>query len=732
MPHVIALLAAAALAAPQEPIPAASPSLAHEAYRAQMAAAEASILLGELAEARAWLDATEPARRGFEWRLFDAEFDDSLARYDVESPVLSLALAPDGSALALGREDGVLELRDAQGFALLAHDKVHGAGITQIRWDRSGKRLVSCSYDRRVVISSAPRLELELEFTQHGFPVGGADFSPDGTLVASCSYERPEGSVVGTVHLWNSADGSIVRTLHGGRKPLVGLAFSPDGTQIAAGSWDFCAFVWSVEGGEPRKLAIPDEGRYNAVDGVAWSPDGALLAAASKDHSARVFRVASGELLQTLRGHGDAIAKLAFSPDGSLLATAAADGTLALHDPVKGQRLAVLRGHADDVLAVAFAPDGATLWSASSDRTLRRFDARPATYARAPLATSHATYVVRWSPIDDRIASASYDGRITLWSSVTREPLASWQAHPSDKSCHALTWSPDGRVLTSASWDGTVGIWNALTGAELGRLVHEKGISWLALSRDGALLAVATDVEVHVWDVAQRERVQVFRGHSAGVLSVSFAPDGARCVSCARDGKAHVWNTRSAEILATCTGVGSDVASAAFLPNGAQVVVGGRGGIVARFDATSGKLVRELVRNRHGFDHLELSPDGTRLVLASESVVFVDVANGGIVGRFRSHRDRPHHIAFDRTGEILASCSADKSLAILDPRPLRVRLAARERRAAQRAQLLASIEKPLAEGASFESIASSVYANHELDAETRAAWLEALTLASAR
>lgn len=718
-------------------------ALARKTYRAEMAAAEASMRLAEHSEARAWLDATDPAQRGLEWRLFDAGFDDALARFEVESPVHTLAVSPDGARIALGRADGVVEVRDTQRFDLVVRKSLHQGGVTQLRWDRAGARLVSASHDRRVVVARAADLGIDCEFTQHGYPVGGADFAPSVTatvapsesspaLVASCSYERPAGGVVGTLQLWNGADATLVRTLHGGRKPLVELAFSPDGRFVAAASWDFCAFVWPVEGGEPRVFAVPDEGVYRAVDGVAWSPDGSLLAVASKDVSARVFDVASGALLYTMRGHRDAVAKLAFSPDGDSIATASGDGTLALYSVRDGRRAAVLRGHSDAVHSVAYATDGTQLWSSSKDRSVRRWDARASVYDEAPLTASRATYVVRWSPIGDCLASASYDGRVTIWSAVTREKLASWQAHPADKSCHALAFSPDGRTLYSGSYDGTVAIWDSVLGLERGRLQHPSGVYWLAVSGDGALLAVASDKQVLVWDLAKREQIACFTGHSAAVLSVAFSPDATRCVSCARDGKALVFEARSGALVASFAGGAANVAEAVFTSRGDEVIVGGRDGSVARFDVASGRRLEDLLQSRHGFDHLALSPDGRRLVLASESLVFVDAQHGGIVGRFRGHKDRPYHVAFDARGERLASCSTDRSIVIYDPRSLRDRLAARARREQQRSAVREAIEQRLSEDVGLEEVTNTVWSDPAISGELRSAWVEELTLRAER
>lgn len=650
----------------------------HQLYRTQLAAAESALRLGEGAIARTWLDETDPELRGFEWRVHDAQLDESLWSAAIDgSHVAALASSPDGATLSCGHADGTVALRSCSDGALLATLGAHTAGVSYVRFDATGARLVTASHDRTVKVWDVAARTLSVEFKGHGYPVGGACFSPDGALVASCSYERPAGGVVGTVHLWSAADGTLVRTLEGGRKPLVGLEFSPDGRRIAAGSWDYCVFAWSVAGGAPVKCAVPDEGIYNAVDGVAWSPDGALVAGASKDKTARVWNASSGELVATLRGHTDYVGKLAFAPDGATLATASSDGTVRCWNTSDWSTRSTLRGHKDDVLDVAFARAGRRLFTSSNDGTLRGWDAETTWYGGAGMASTHAAYVARYSPDETRIATASYDGRIQLWNARTLALEASWQAHPEGKSCHALAWTADGRRLVSGSWEPVVRVWDPATREEVAAFAQPEGTHYLATSPTEDLAVTCVGARVFVWDLDTGSLLLEFEGHTKGVLAANFSPDGARVVSTARDGKALVWDTRSGALAYTIEGPGADVAEAMFTPDGAQLVVAGRGGVVRLHAAGDGALVRELLRHRHGIDHLDISPDGARVALASDTVVLVDLAHGGIVGQLRCHAEHPYNVDFDATGQRLLSCSTDKTIAVSDTVPLRERLRAR-------------------------------------------------------
>lgn len=721
-----AVLATTSLLPAQAPVPVDRDAAL---YRAQMNAAEYALRLGEAPVAREWLDATDPARRGLEWRLRDGAADDALASYPLDAGRgNALACSPDGTLVAIGTVRGGLELRATADGSVVRRITAHSDAISQVRFDRRGERLVTASHDRKVRVFAVDDLRQLAEFGGHGFPVGGADFSADGTLVVSCSYERPPNTVVGTVHVWNAADGTLVRSTTGGRKPLVQLAVAPDGQHFAAASWDFCLFVWPFAGGEPQKLAVPDEGIYNGVDGVAWSPDGQWLALASKDKTARVFAAATGELVASLRGHGDAVGKLQFSPDGTLLATASNDGTARLWSTATWQPTAELHGHRDDVIDLCFQPDGRRLFSIAADSTLRVWDPVCAWYGGSTMRATRAAYVCRWSPDGHRLATCSYDGRVQVWCADTQQLLGSFAAHAADQSCHMLEWTRDGASLLTGSYDGTVRRFDAITFTEQAQFAQEQGFYWLRRSPDGRWVAACSGKSVLVLDGTTLQLVHTFAGHTAAVQTVSFDAQSLRCVSCGRDGKALLFDAATGAPLASIEAKSKDVAEACFTPDGSQVIVGERSGLVRLCDAATGTVVRTLVANRNGFDHLELSPDGQRLVLASAMVTFVDVVQGGVLAGFQPHTDRPFHVAFDARGERLASCSTDKSVAILDPRPLRERLLARDAALAARTRAEAAIGMRVAAGETVAGIAAAVAADAAMAAGERAAFLAALTM----
>ena len=85
-------------------------------------------------------------------------------------------------------------------------------------------------------------------------------FSPDGNTLAS-------GGSDGTVHLWDTATGSKIRTLteHAG---AISIAFSPDGNTLASNGLDGTALFWELPPTPPAQLAedVNKDGVVNILD----------------------------------------------------------------------------------------------------------------------------------------------------------------------------------------------------------------------------------------------------------------------------------------------------------------------------------------------------------------------------------------------------------------------------------------------------------------------------------
>jgi hypothetical protein len=307
--------------------------------------------------------------------------------------------------------------------------------------------------------SSSPGGPFSVPLVGHERAVESVAFNPDGTLLATTSWDH-------TVRLWDPTKRDLVAILTGHKAGVEGVAFSPDGTLLATTSWDHTLRLWDVV--DRQVIEAPLQGHSDTVCGVAFSPDGRLLATTSADRTVRLWdpERSARRCVGVLMGHTDRAWGVAFSPDGRLLATTSADGTVRLWDPADpaaGRCIGVLEGHLGSVWGVAFRPDGAVL------------------------------------------ASAGEDGKVRLWDPHTREPVGDPITGHAGK-VWAVAYSPDGRLLVTTSWDKTVRLWDPDDGRPLGDPLvgHTSSVLGVAFSPDSRTVATASlDESVRLWSVSR-------------------------------------------------------------------------------------------------------------------------------------------------------------------------------------------------------------------------------------
>jgi WD40 repeat protein len=391
------------------------------------------------------------------------------------------------------------------------------------------------------------------------------------------------------VKVWDAQTGQEQLTLKGHTQGVTCVCFSPDGRRLASASYDKTVKVWDAQTGQ-EQLSL--KGHTNQVVSVCFSPDGRRLASASSHGTVKVWDAQTGQELLTLKG---AVGCVCFSPDGRRLASASNDNTVRVWDAQSGQEQLTLKGHTFGVESVCFSPDGRRLASASGDirgrGEVKVWDAQ--TGQEVLNLKGHTGFVnsVCFSPDGRRLASASRDRTVKVWDAQTGQELLSLQGHTGYVS--SVCFSPDGRRLASGSggWDqqkrdwtsGEVKVWDAQTGQEQLTLQGHTGIvTSVCFSPDGRRLASAsggwdrqkrdwTSGEVKVWDAQSGQEQLTLQGHTNGVTSVCFSPDGKRVVAANDRRQVRSWDAHTGQEVVPCTDPPPPQQQQAVSPDGQRV-----------------------------------------------------------------------------------------------------------------------------------------------------------------
>uniref|UniRef100_A0A8C7MZD1 Apoptotic protease-activating factor 1 n=1 Tax=Oncorhynchus kisutch TaxID=8019 RepID=A0A8C7MZD1_ONCKI len=274
--------------------------------------------------------------------------------------------------------------------------------------------------------------------------VHGVQFSPDGSLLLSCSDDQTvrvwETNKVHTSSavclkrdsdvLFNNGDITVVAADNRNRLQVRGwrtgecvvleghkeqvrcfslLTTTPSSeTHLLSWSFDGTIKVWDMSSGERLQDLVCHQGAVLACD---VSPDGQLFATTSADKTAKVWSSASWECVRLLNGHQDCVRSCRFSWDGRRLATGDDNGEIRLWNVKDGTLLKICSRdnkdamdslHGGWVTDLHFSPDNTVLlstggyikwWNVEKGEALQTFYPTGANLKRIHVSPDFSTFV---------------------------------------------------------------------------------------------------------------------------------------------------------------------------------------------------------------------------------------------------------------------------------------------------------------------------------------------------
>jgi WD40 repeat protein len=445
-------------------------------------------------------------------RLWDLIAGKELLRLEGhEDKVRCLAFAPDGKTLVSGGEDHTVRVWDVVTGRQVHLLKGHDSQVETVAFRNDGKTVASGSLDEKATVHLWD-VARGKEWKQFPGAVTALAFSPDGKTLAAGGN---------TIAFWNVESGKNLLPLPGPVNPLSGAVFSPDGTTVATASYDGTVRLWSASTGKELRCF---SGHAEGVTAVAFLPDGKKLATldGARRGTVRLWNLSTGQEQGSFREpQVREFAWARFSNDGRTLVSASGDGMLGLWDTTTGKQLRRFRGYSDGLYDPILSPDGSRLAAYTVERGpgslpagstwepaigVRVWDAATGKLLREWPSDKNIDRLA-FSPDGRTLAALLKGGAIVLWEVATARERGRFQAHPPIRWINgmALAFSPDGRTLASASEEGTIRLWEPASGKRLAELPGHRGtVLSLAFSGNGkALVSASLDTTALVWDVAE-------------------------------------------------------------------------------------------------------------------------------------------------------------------------------------------------------------------------------------
>jgi WD40 repeat protein/class 3 adenylate cyclase len=469
-----------------------------------------------------------------------------------------LAFSPNSQHLGTFGENNTAILIDVESLEKTHIFSGHSKALTSLVFSPDGKRLVTTSIDGSAKVWDISSQQLLFQFKENFGIMMTASFSPDGKMLVT-------GGADAIARVWNlngnskSKPGTLLAELKGNidEYSIVALSFSPDGSLLAIAT-DNNYRIWDLEGlssGNLPKFSATSPRQLGTLNQLFFTHNGRWLITVNNSGSTKIWDAVSGEmykqLFPTIRNNSSAL-----SADGNTLFTGHEDGKILTWDITTLGNGEWARLPGQNAWYNTKTQQILTESNIDDQRGVREYTWWTIQEEGPRIQSRHTTEFgmqIFESAIDQNLTRLAYtteNGRGKIFDAKDGRLVSSFNI-PNAVTVQFLRFNLDGSLLISGDTSSNIGIYNPENGELVSSFQSSSSLIDAAVSPDGDIVATVDYWEpvVTFWETSSGRKIRDLHGHSGKISCVVFTPDGKHLMTCSTDGSVKVWETKTGQFV---------------------------------------------------------------------------------------------------------------------------------------------------------------------------------------
>jgi energy-coupling factor transporter ATP-binding protein EcfA2 len=293
-------------------------------------------------------------------------------------------------------------------------------------------------------------------------------------------------------------NGSGYNSMKGHMGAVRSIVFLPNSDIFYSSGGDGRILRWDLNSSTKTSRTLIDNNFINRS--LAISNNKRWLACGTPASGIQLFNLNNPNTPpQMLEGHKDWVDALAFTPDNKGLFSASTDNSIMYWDLIAGTKSVFFR-YENKITSISASPNGKYLTGGTSDGKIILWDLGSNKSTVLYESENNFIMVLKFNSSGNKIAFGNKTGTLGILNLRTNRVLRI-KGHVSRIT--DLQYSPDDNLLATASYDGTIKIWDAnnLNIRPITIKGHEAWVLTLAFNRDGKYLVTGDNAEkIFIWD----------------------------------------------------------------------------------------------------------------------------------------------------------------------------------------------------------------------------------------